>query len=95
LSTKSNLGKKAESAAKELVHEYKDHGFVIDFEEAKMHLGAGWVRTGTPESALAEEIYSHFESVNFFLDFAQSKRLMVSGGITLPDSIPIFSKRKD
>jgi hypothetical protein len=42
LATKPRLAKKAESAAKELVHEYKDHAFVIDFEEAKMHLGSDW-----------------------------------------------------
>jgi hypothetical protein len=96
LSTKPNLvGKKAEAAAKELVHEYKDHGFVIDFEEATMHLGADWVKTGTPELAAAEEIYSHFDFVNFCLGLAQSKRLMVSGSMTLPSSIVIFKKRKE
>ena len=38
LATKSKLPKPAEEVAKELVHEYQDHGFVIDLEEARMHL---------------------------------------------------------
>ena len=96
LSTKPSLvGNKADAAAKELVHEYKDHGFVIDFEEATMHLGADWVKTGTPELAAAEAIYSRFDLVNFCLGYAQSKRLMVAGGMTLPSSIIIFKKRKE
>ena len=92
LSAKPNLSKKAEAIAKELVHEYKDHGFVIDFEEAKMHLGADWVKTGTPELAAAEEIYSHFDIVNFFLGFALSQQLIVTGGMTLPSSVVVFNK---
>ena len=95
LSTKPNLAKKADAIAKELVHEYKDHGFVIDIEEAKMHLGADWVKTDTPELAAAEAIYSHFEDVNFFFGFGQSKRLIVTGGIARPDSILIFRKNRD
>lgn len=96
LSTKPNLvGKKAEAVAKELVHEYKDHGFVIDLDEAKMHLGAEWVKTGTSEVAAAEEIYSHFELVNFYLAYGPSKRLMISGGITVPSSVLVFKKTKD
>jgi len=96
LSTKPNLGgRKAELAAKELVHEYKDHGFVIDIEEAKMHLGADWIITGSPELAAAEALYSKFEEVNFCLGFVQSKRAMVSGGVTLSSSILIFKKRSE
>lgn len=92
LSTKHGLGKSEEAIAKELVHEYKDHGFVIDFEEAKMHLGGDWVKTGTPELAAAEEIYTHFENVNFFMGFVQQKRLIVTGGMTLPSSIIVFKR---
>jgi ClpP class serine protease len=95
LSTKPNLAKKAVSIAKELVHEYKDDGFVIDIEEAKMHLGADWVKTGTPQLAFAEAIYSQFELVNFFLGLGQSKRLIINGGASRPDSVMIFKKSRD
>ncbi len=94
LSTKASLPKSAELIAKELVHEYKDHGFVIDIEEATMHLGTGWIKSGTAELAAAEEIYSHFEMVNFFLGFSQSKRLIVTGGAGLPDSIILLEKKE-
>lgn len=94
LSTKPNLRKTAGAVAKELVHEYKDHGFVIDFEEAKMHLGSDWIVTGTPELAAAEAIYSHFETVNFFLRQHEPKRrLIITGGATTPGSIMIFKIR--
>ena len=93
LTAKPNLSKNAEAIAKELVHEYKDHGFVIDFEEAKMHLGADWVKTGTPELAAAEEIYTHFDIVNFFLGLVLSQQLIVTGGMTLPSSVVVFEKR--
>jgi len=93
LSTKPQLSQRAESVARELVHEYKDHEFVIDVEEAKMHLGGDWVKTGTPELAAAEEIYSHFENVNFMLDFMKSKRLILAGSATLPDSVIVFNKK--
>lgn len=95
LSTKHNLPKNPESVAKELVYEYKDHGFVIDIDEAKMHLGADWIKTETAELAAAEEIYSRFETVNYWLDVAQSKRLLLSGGATLPDSLLIIKNPKD
>ena len=92
LSTKPKLPRKPEQVAKELVHEYKDHGFVIDIDEARMHLGTDWIKTATPELVAAEEIYSLFESVNFFLSFNQSKRLIMTGGATLADSILILKK---
>jgi len=95
LSTKPELGARAEGIAQELVYGYKDHGFVIDIEEAKIHLGDEWIKTGTPELAAAEIIYSHFELVNFYLGLAKSKRLVVTGGITLPGSILLFNKRGD
>lgn len=96
LSTKPNLHKKAAAVAKELVHEYKDHGFVIDLDEAKMHLGADWITTGTPELAAAEEIYSHFELVNYFLRHQEPKRrIIITGGATMPGSVMIFRIRDD
>jgi Serine dehydrogenase proteinase len=95
LSTKPNLGKKAQQIAQELVYGYKDHGFVIDIEEAKVHLGDDWIKSETPELAVAEVMYSHFQTVNFFLGMSQSKKLIVTGGITLPGSMLVFKKNSD
>ncbi len=82
LLTKPELQEDAAEIARELVHEYKDHGFVIDIDEARKHLGNGWILTETEELALAEEIYNLFDNVNLFLGMYQSKRLLVSGDFT-------------
>jgi hypothetical protein len=93
LSTKPNLVPKAADIARELVHEYKDHGFVIDLEEARQHLGEDWIKTDTPELKAAEAIYSLFDMVNFFLRLAQSKRLVISGGAALASSMLILDAK--
>ncbi|MGA2223608.1 MAG: ATP-dependent Clp protease proteolytic subunit [Syntrophobacteraceae bacterium] len=83
LSTKLSLPKAASTIAKELVHEYKDHGFVIDIEEARQHLGNEWILASTPEISAAEEIYSLINIINIWLDFYnRKKRILVSGDFT-------------
>jgi hypothetical protein len=91
LSTKPTLVSKASQIARELVYEYKDHGFVIDLDEAQRHLGNDWVKTGTPELEFAEKIYRYFDWVNLFLGFHQSKRLLVMGSLNRP-VVVIFEK---
>jgi hypothetical protein len=93
LSTKPFLVSKARSIARELVHEYKDHGFVIDIEEARGHLGADWIRSDTAEVLAAERIYSLFEIVNIFLDIGQSKRIFIMGSVTDSSSIRVVKSR--
>jgi hypothetical protein len=93
LSTKPNLVSRAPAIAKELVHEYKAHGFVIDLAEARAHLGDEWIKTGTPELQAAEEIYGLFEMVNFFLGFTLSKRAFISGGVGLSSGVVIVDKK--
>jgi len=68
--------------ARELVHEYKDHGFVIDLDEARAHLGNEWVRTGTKELEFGEELYTVFEMTNFLIGAQRKKRLLVLGDLT-------------
>ena len=94
LSTKPHLVNKASAIAKELVHEYKDHNFVIDLAEAQEHLGAEWIKTGTAELQAAEQIYSLIEMVNFFLGIAQSKRAFITGGAALSNSIMVFDVKR-
>lgn len=81
LSTKPSLSKKANGIAKELVYEYKHHGFVIDLDEARQHLGADWLLSDTPETALAEEIYNLFDLINLFLRILQEKYIWINGAI--------------
>lgn len=63
-------------------------------EEARLHLGNDWIKTETPELMLAEAIYNHFDVVNFFMNLMQSKRLIVSGGAGLAESVLVFNKKK-
>src|SRR4030042_2283694 len=93
LLTKPSLPQKASDIAKELVHEYKDHGFVIDLEEARQHLGTDWIRSNTPEVAVAEEIYNLFDEVNLFLSIFHKKRLLVTGKIDT--GVLLFDKRQN
>jgi Serine dehydrogenase proteinase len=94
LSTKPALVAKAPSIARQLVHEYKDHNFVIDIAEAQEHLGADWIRTGTRELQAAELIYSLFETVNLWLSMMHSKRIVLSGGAGLPQAVKIFDNKR-
>jgi hypothetical protein len=93
LSTKPQLARNASLIAKELVHEYKDHGFVIDIEEARMHLGSEWIKSDTAEIRAAERIYSLFESVNLHLEIGQSKRIFVMGSVANTSSVRIVKSR--
>lgn len=93
LSTKPHLEKKAPQIAKELVHTYKDHNFVIDLTEAQAHLGVEWVKTDTPELQAAEEAYTLFEMVNFWMGL-NNKRLLISGGISMASSVMVLDKRR-
>jgi hypothetical protein len=92
LSTKPRLIPRAGTIAKELVHEYKDHGFVIDLDEAQKHLGSDWIKTGTNELKAGEAIYRLLEVVNLFYGMAHSKRILVTGGAASADSVLILDK---
>lgn len=81
LATKPSLKGREQTIAKELVYEYKDHGFVIDLQEAQQHLGANWIKSGTPELQLGEKIYQLFEGVNLHYRFAQSKKIALIGSL--------------
>lgn len=95
LLTKPLLKDRAKQIAEELVLEYKDHGFVIDIEEAQQHLGRHWILGDTPMVAVAEEIYNLFDMVNLFLGFYDEKprRLMVAGSFDPADMV-IFDLSK-
>lgn len=89
LSTKLTLKEKVREIAEELVQEYKDHGFVIDIDEARQHLGEDWILGNTCMVAVAEEIYNLFDMVNLFLEIRarKPKRLMVVGNFEASDVI--------
>ena len=57
-------GQTPDTVANRFVYEYKDHGFVIDREEAMEILGPDIVKSDTAEYKLANQIHEYLETVN-------------------------------
>jgi len=81
LEKKPYLLARAASIANQLVYEYKHHNFVIDIEEARQHLGEGWVLGESPEIRFAEKVHQKLDLVNLVLGIHQKKRIMVVGNL--------------
>jgi hypothetical protein len=79
------LADKPDVLAHSLVHDYKDHGFVIDFEEATAKLGAKWILRETPEEIFAEEIYEIVNMVVFIVRQQCDKKLALIGSLAPSD----------
>jgi len=77
LGPKKGLPGSASNIARELVYEYKHHGFVIDSAEAAERLGGDLVKTDTPEIRFAEELYRLFDIVDLWL--GPERRLVAEG----------------
>jgi hypothetical protein len=60
--------------AHKLVHEYKDHGFVIDSDEAREILGSGWVKQGTPEAEFADNVYTALDFSTLLMSIGRRNR---------------------
>ncbi len=61
-------GRDPESIANKLVYEYKDHGFVIDSEEAAGVFGSGMIKIGSPIYDFGSRAYSLLTRVQFLCD---------------------------
>lgn len=81
LSKKTELKHRAPSIAKQLVHAYMHHGFVIDIEEARQLLGDFWIKSESDELKFAEKIYQLLDLVNFILAYRE-KKVLVIGSLT-------------
>lgn len=64
----------AEKMANKLVYEYKDHGFVIDHEEA-VHIFGDLIKYDSEESQLAEKVHEFIESFDLAINILKSKKL--------------------
>lgn len=53
--------------AKQLVYAYKDHGFVIDWREARELLGASVVKFNSAEYNLANQLYGSLDFIEWFV----------------------------
>jgi hypothetical protein len=86
-------GQTAKTLADHFVNHYKDHSFLIDIDEATSLLGAGIVRSDTPEYAFANEVYQEFNMLEVFLRIFRSKDYYFVGSIT-PDSLNTRNREK-
>ena len=81
LAKRISLRPRAEKIAKQLVYEYKDHGFVIDIEEARTLLEDPLIVTDSAEVQFAEKLHQKLEHVNMFLRLRRKKRLALVGSL--------------
>ena len=81
------------SLADHFVNHYKDHGFVIDYDEARDLLGSKLVKHETPEYSFANEVYTSFERFRMMLGIILDKDIdLVGHGAS---AIRIFTRKKD
>jgi hypothetical protein len=69
------------SIANRFVYGYKDHGFVIDRDEAAQILGTGIVRSETPEYTVANQIHEYLGIVNLAYQWFHTKYCRILGTI--------------
>lgn len=64
--------------ARRFTFNYKDHGFVIDKQEAKKYLG-DHIKTATPELEFGEDMFEWLDNFNLALNVVKNYSLVVSG----------------
>ncbi|WP_316347462.1 ATP-dependent Clp protease proteolytic subunit [Desulfuromonas acetoxidans] len=71
----------AQNLADHFVNHYKDHGFVIDVDEAKSLLGSSVIKQDSKEYNFANEVYTFFDFVDFLYNFFKKKEFSFVGNI--------------
>lgn len=79
VANKPTLKEKSNAIARKLVHEYKDHGFVIDAVEAQGILGAEVIKFDTPELRFAEAVHTKINLINLLLGVFNNKTVRILG----------------
>lgn len=87
----SNLPREAKQIAYELVYTYKDHGFVIDKNEAKKILGDKMIKINSPEYELGNKLYELLKLIESFAGYL-GYNFFLNGTL---GSSPNFAKRKN
>lgn len=84
--------KTPQSLADHFVNHYKDHGFVIDFDEARDLLGDNIIKQESPEYAFANAVYESFDLIRYVLGYVLNKDadLVGLGGTT----VRVFDRKK-
>jgi hypothetical protein len=93
LAGKPLVGQTPKSLAEHFVNHYKDHDFVIDFDEARELLGDNIVKHDTPEYSFANAVYESFDLIRLVLDVVLGKDIdLVGRGI---GAVRVFTRKKD
>ncbi len=69
----------ANAVAQKFVYGYKDHGFVIDIDEAREILGEEIIKFDTAEYQLANKIHEYMENVNIAYRVFKNHRCKIIG----------------
>lgn len=84
-----NSDKSIQEISNHLVNHYKDHSFVIDFEEISEILGSNIVKEDTNEYLFSNDVYQMFDLIKFALDYFQNKEFTFIGspenGLSIKD----------
>ena len=70
-----------ERLAHHLTNHYKDHGFVIDSDEASTLLGKSVIKENTPEYEFGNKIYEFLDFLDFAYGALRNKRIRYVGSI--------------
>lgn len=62
-----------------LVYEYKDHSFVIDYDEASKLLGKDFIKSETAELKLAESIYKFIDDISLMIRIFKKYKISIIG----------------
>jgi len=76
-------GKTEKTLADHFTNHYKDHGFVIDADEASSLLGRKVVKEGTKEYELSNAIYDFFGPIQYLFGVYKNKNMRYVGNIEL------------
>ena len=74
-------GKTPNSLANHFVNHYKDHGFVIDADEATALLGTGIVKQKTNEYYFANALFSSLDLLKFLLEWKRKQEFDYVGSV--------------
>lgn len=85
-------GQTPHSLADHFVNHYKDHGFVIDADEATDLLGEGIIKQKTKEYSFANEVYTSLDFLRFGFDFIRNQEFDYVG--TVDDGLTIRKKKE-
>ena len=73
------------------MHEYKDHGFVIDKNEAEKIFSEKTIKKNTPEYELGNAVYKIMNMLDSVTDFVKCSFYFIGS----PDSEATINKRRE